>query len=58
MRNLEVKEHYRRWLPTDVDAFFNFGFLALFKKKFVVCFLKTRLFIQVYKNASKRKDGE
>ena len=31
-------------------------FLFCLKKKFVV-FLKTRLFIQVYSNASKRKEG-
>ena len=45
---------YRRWLPTDMDVFFNFSFLVLFLKflLFVVFLNKTGFSIPVYLNVS------
>ena len=46
----------RSWLPTDMDAFFNFSFFLFIKTKQTFQ-NKTGLSIPVKLNASKRKEG-
>ena len=54
-----IKVQYRRWLPTDMNALFDFSFLVLFLRilLFVVFLNLIGLSIQVYLNASQRKEG-
>ena len=49
---------YRRWPPTDMDAFFSFSFLALLFVQQDNKLFKTGLSIPVNQNASKRKEGK
>ena len=44
-------------LPTDMDAFYNFGFLVWFRKTTYFFTSKPGLSIPVNQNASKRKKG-
>ena len=48
----------RRWLPTDLNALFNFSYLVLYSKR--TKFFKTKLVytFQLIRNISKRKERE